>query len=104
MFNDSLDGYQPNRTQEQNIAFKKLAGDVRQLRLKDFMAVMEISHHSIGSIQVRDEELTLLQCQRLAFLAMALRKKQLNSKLFSQGPFAHIQRIVNGSQLKIVAA
>ena len=35
VFNDSLDGYQPNRTQEQNIAFKKLAGDVRQLRLKD---------------------------------------------------------------------
>jgi hypothetical protein len=61
-----------------------------------FMAVMEISHHSIGSIQVRDEELTLLQCQRLEFLAMALRKKQLNYKLFSQGPFTHIQCIVNG--------
>ena len=28
-FNDSLDGYQPNRNQQQNIAFKKLAGDVR---------------------------------------------------------------------------
>ena len=30
-FNNSLDGYQPNRNQEQNVNnFKKLAGDVRQ--------------------------------------------------------------------------
>ena len=34
-FNDPLDGYQANGNQEQNIVFKKLAGDVRQLKVED---------------------------------------------------------------------
>jgi hypothetical protein len=34
---------------------------------KMFMAAMEISHHSIGSILVQDEEVTLLQSLRLEF-------------------------------------
>ena len=34
-FKDSLDSYQVNRNQEQNIVFKKLAGDVRQLKVED---------------------------------------------------------------------
>ena len=65
-FNGSLHGYQPNRNQQQNIAFKKLAGEVNSSS-KMFTATMEISHHSIGSILVQDEEVTLLQSRRLEF-------------------------------------
>jgi hypothetical protein len=62
------DGCQPNRNQQQNVAFsQKLAGDVRNSSSKMFTAAMEISHHPIGSILIQDEEVTLLQSQRLEF-------------------------------------
>ncbi|CAB4022088.1 Hypothetical predicted protein [Paramuricea clavata] len=56
-FSDSLHGYQPNRNQ-QNIAFKELAGDVRNSSSKMFTAAMEISHHSIDWFLVQDKEVT----------------------------------------------
>ncbi|CAB4029657.1 Hypothetical predicted protein, partial [Paramuricea clavata] len=75
-FSDSLHGYQPNRNQEQNIAFKKLAGDVRNSSSKMFTAAMEISHHSIDCILVQDKEVTyVVTVSTFGILAMALTEK-----------------------------
>ena len=59
--NNSLDGQQPNRNQEQNVVFKKLAGDVRQSSLKILTAtISKVALKSIGLILVQEEELTWL--------------------------------------------
>lgn len=94
-FNDSLDGYQANRNQEQNIVFKKLAGDVRQLKLEDVYSSdgnpAPFNWFDSGTRRRGD----VVVVSTFAVLTMTLRKKQLDSELFSQGPLAHIQRIIN---------
>lgn len=94
-FKHSLDGYQPNRNQEQNIAFKKLAGDIRQLKVEDVYGsdgnLAPFNWFDSGTRR-RSE---VVAVSTFGILAMTLRKKHLVSELFTQGPLAHIQHIVN---------
>ena len=90
-----MDGYQPNRNHEQSIVFKKLAGDVRQLKLEDVYGSDGNVAPFIWFDSRTRRRSDVVVVSTFAVLTMALRKKQLDSELFSQGPFAHIQRIIN---------
>ena len=65
-FNDSLHGYQPNRNQQTEVAFKKLAGDVRRLTQDVYGSDGNLAPFNwFDSCTRVDEEVTLLQSRRL---------------------------------------